>query len=73
MPDVSRPLRRSRTNRQIAGVMGGLAEYFNVDPTLLRVIYVVGSIVSAAFPGVLVYLLLWLLIPEAEDLAGPDA
>ena len=53
--------------------MGGLAEYFRVDATLLRVIYVVGSIVSAAFPGVLVYLLLWLLIPEAERRAGPDA
>ena len=73
MSDVSRPLRRSRTNRQIAGVVGGLAEYFRVDATLLRVIYVVGSIVSAAFPGVLVYLLLWLLIPEAEGPAGPDA
>ena len=73
MPDVSRPLRRSRTNRQVAGVVGGLAEYFRVDPTLLRVIYVVGSIVSAAFPGLLVYVLLWLLIPEAEDHAGPDA
>ena len=70
MPDVSRSLRRSRTNRQIAGVVGGLAEYFRVDPTLLRVLYVVGSIVSAAFPGVLVYILLWLLIPEAEDPAG---
>jgi phage shock protein C len=66
MPDVSRPLRRSRTNRQVAGVIGGLAEYLRVDPTLLRVIYVVGSIVSAAFPGILVYVLLWLLIPEAE-------
>ena len=73
MPDLSRPLRRSRTNRQIAGVIGGLAEYFRVDATLLRVIYVVGSIVSAAFPGLLVYLLLWLLIPEDEDHAGPDA
>lgn len=73
MPDVSRPLRRSRTNRQIAGVVGGLAEYFRVDATLLRVIYVVGSIISAAFPGVLVYILLWLLIPEAEGPAGPDA
>lgn len=73
MPDVSRPLRRSRTNRMIAGVVGGLAEYFGVDATLLRVVYVVGSIVSAAFPGLLVYLLLWLLIPEAEDRAGPDA
>jgi phage shock protein C len=73
MPDVSRPLRRSRTNRQVAGVIGGLAEYFRVDPTLLRVIYVVGSIVSAAFPGILVYVLLWLLIPEAEGHVGPEA
>jgi phage shock protein C len=73
MPDVSRPLRRSRTNRLIAGVVGGLAEYFGVDPTLMRVVYVVGSIVSVAFPGLLVYLLLWLLIPEAEERAGPDA
>jgi phage shock protein C len=73
MLDVSRSLRRSRTNRQIAGVVGGLAEYFRVDPTLLRVIYVVGSIVSAAFPGILVYLLLWVLVPEAEDRSGPDA
>jgi Putative stress-responsive transcriptional regulator len=70
MTELARPLRRSRTNRQIAGVVGGLAEYFGVDPTLLRVIYVVGSIVSAAFPGVLVYLLLWLLIPEAEGPGG---
>jgi phage shock protein PspC (stress-responsive transcriptional regulator) len=73
MPDVSRPLRRSKTNRLIAGVVGGLAEYFRVDPTLLRVVYVVGSIVSAAFPGILVYILLWLLIPEVEDQPGPDA
>jgi len=51
-------------------VVGGLADYFGVDPTLLRVIYVVGSLVSAAFPGVLVYLLLWLLVPEAGDPAG---
>lgn len=69
MSDMSRPLRRSRTNRQIAGVVGGLAEYFHVDPTLLRVIYVVGSIVSVAFPGILVYALLWLLVPEAD---GPE-
>ena len=73
MPDVSRPLRRSKTDRVIAGVVGGLAAYFGVDPTLLRVVYVVGSIVSAAFPGLLVYVLLWLLIPEAEDRAGPAA
>jgi phage shock protein PspC (stress-responsive transcriptional regulator) len=73
MADVTRPLRRSKTDRVIAGVVGGLARYFGVDPTLLRVVYVVGSVVSAAFPGILVYILLWLLIPEAEDRAGPDA
>jgi phage shock protein PspC (stress-responsive transcriptional regulator) len=67
MADLSRPLRRSRTNRMIAGVVGGLAERFRIDPTLLRVIYVVGSVVSAAFPGILVYLLLWVLIPEADQ------
>ena len=67
MPDLSRPLRRSRTNRMIAGVVGGLAERFGIDPTLLRVIYVVGSVVSAAFPGILVYLILWVLIPEADQ------
>ena len=61
---LSRPLRRSRTNRMIAGVMGGIAEYLGVDATLVRVIFVVGSIVSAAFPGALVYLILWLVIPE---------
>ena len=66
MPDVSRPLRRSRTDRQLAGVVGGLAQYLGVDATVLRVVYVVGSIVSAAFPGILVYLLLWILIPEAD-------
>jgi phage shock protein C len=56
--------RRSRSNRVIAGVIGGIAEYFNMDPTIARVLYVVASVVSAGFPGTLVYLLLWLVIPE---------
>lgn len=64
MPDVRAPLRRSRTNRMIAGVVGGLADYFRIDPTLARVIFVVVSIISAAFPGLLVYIVLWILIPE---------
>lgn len=58
------PLRRSRHNRMIAGVVGGLADYFGLDPTLLRVIYVLVSIFSAAFPGILVYILFWILVPE---------
>ena len=57
------PLRRSNDKRMIAGVLGGIAEHFDLDVTLLRVIYVLVSILSAAFPGALVYLLLWILIP----------
>lgn len=64
MTDLARPLRRSRSKRMIAGVIGGLADYFGLDPTLARVIYVVGSVLSAAFPGILVYILLWVLVPE---------
>lgn len=61
---ASTTLRRSRDNRMIAGVIAGLAEYFNMDVTLARVLFVVVSLLSAAFPGTLVYLLLWLVIPE---------
>lgn len=50
----------------IAGVVAGLAEYFDMDVSMARVIFVIVSIVSAGFPGTLVYLLLWLVIPSEE-------
>lgn len=59
------PLYRSRNDKMIAGVCGGIAQWLGWDPTLVRVGYVIGSILSAAFPGILVYLLLWLLMPKA--------
>ena len=58
-----RRLRRSPDQKMIAGVIGGLAEYFERDVALLRVLYVFISIFSAAFPGIFVYLLLWVIIP----------
>ena len=58
------PLRRSRSNRMIAGVVGGLAEHFGIDPTLARVLYVVGSVISVACPRIIVYVLLWAIIPQ---------
>jgi phage shock protein C len=64
MADFRAPLRRSRSNRMVAGVVAGLAEYFDIDVTLARVVFVIVSIVSAAFPGIIVYIALWLLIPE---------
>ena len=66
MVEMRKPLRRSRTNRMIAGVVGGLAEYWSVDATLARVVFVVVSIISVAFPGIIVYGILWLIIPEGE-------
>lgn len=64
--NTPRSLRRSRSNRMIAGVVGGLADYFGLDPTLARIIYVLVSIFSAAFPGILVYIGLWILIPQED-------
>jgi phage shock protein C len=66
MPDFSRPLRRSVHNRAIAGVCGGLAEYFGLDPTVIRVAYVLLSVLSVGFPGILVYVILWAVIQERE-------
>ena len=57
-------LRRSRRHRLLGGVVGGLADYLGVDPTLARIIYIVASIVSAAFPGILVYIICWVVIPS---------
>ena len=64
MANPANPLRRSRRHRMIAGVCGGLAEWLGWDPTVLRVLYVVVSILSAAFPGAVVYVVLWLVMPE---------
>jgi phage shock protein PspC (stress-responsive transcriptional regulator) len=50
----------------VAGVCGGIADWLGWNPTLVRVLYVVVSVLSAAFPGILVYLALWLLMPQAE-------
>jgi phage shock protein C len=62
---MSTPLRLSRTNRKIAGVCGGLAEWLGWDPTVVRVLYILISVISVAFPGILVYLVLWLVVPRA--------
>jgi phage shock protein PspC (stress-responsive transcriptional regulator) len=59
-----RTLSRSREDRMFAGVVGGIAARFGWNSTWLRIAYVVLSIASAAFPGILVYLILWLLMPE---------
>lgn len=61
------PLYRSRRSKILAGVCGGLAEWLGWDPTWVRILYVVGSILSVAFPGAIVYVILWLVIPKAPQ------
>ena len=65
MPNGSKRLRKSR-NRIIAGVCGGIAEWTGWDATLVRVLYVLISIFSAAFPGILVYIILWIVMPNPD-------
>ena len=62
--DTVKTLRRSRSNRMIGGVVAGLADYIGMDPTLARVLYVLISVFSAAFPGILFYLILMIVVPE---------
>jgi phage shock protein C len=58
------PLHRSTKNSMIAGVCGGIAEWLGWDVTLVRLGYILVSILSAAFPGILVYVILWALMPR---------
>ena len=65
-------LYRSRTDKKIAGVAGGLAEYFSVDPTLVRVLLVLLAIFGGG--GLLAYLLMWIIVPlEPEAGVSPPA
>ncbi len=60
---ATRTLRRSRTNRRLAGVCGGLGEYFGIDPTIIRILFVLLAL-PGGLPGTLLYLILWLVMPE---------
>ena len=72
MNGESKPRRLTRSNREkmIAGVCGGLAEYLNMDPTVVRVLYVLVSVLSAAFPGIIAYIILMFLMPPPEQVTA---
>lgn len=58
-------LTRSR-DKMVGGVLAGIANYFDVDPTIVRIGYVILSIASVGFPGLLAYLIMWAIIPEEK-------
>ena len=60
--DPTRRLYRSRSDRKLAGVCGGLAQFFNLDPTLIRVLFVVLAVLGGS--GILIYLAMWIMVPN---------
>jgi phage shock protein C len=69
MSEATKKLYRSRTERWLAGVCGGLGEYFGVDPTLVRVLFVLFALTFGS--GFLIYLVLWIVIPLEPEGPGP--
>jgi phage shock protein C len=61
---MTKRLFRSADNKVLGGVLGGIGEYFNIDPTLIRLIFVILCLVSLGFPGILGYFIAYLIIPE---------
>ena len=53
-----------RSEKMIGGVLAGIGNYFDLDPTIVRIGYVVLSIASVGFPGLIAYLIMWAIIPE---------
>ncbi len=63
---MEKKLRRSR-DKKLCGVCGGIAEYFELDPTVIRVLFAVLTVFSAAFPGLLLYFILAFVMPKPEE------
>jgi phage shock protein C len=64
----TRKLYRNRSNRQVAGVCGGLAQYFNLDATLIRILFVVLAVLGGS--GLLLYVAMWIIVPNEPSAQG---
>ena len=71
MAEPYKKLFRSKKDRMLGGVAGGLAEYFSVDPTLVRLLFVFVALWLGG--GILVYLIMWIVVPEEPDTVEPPA
>ena len=59
-------LTRSADDRMLAGVAGGLAEYLDIDPVLIRILFVIIALLGGGFIGILIYVVLWIIMPEQD-------
>lgn len=62
---MEKRLFRSRKSRSVAGICGGLAEHLDIDPTIIRIVFVIGTLFTI-FPFLLAYIILWIVIPESN-------
>ncbi len=69
MTEQFKRLYRSRTERQIAGICGGIGLYFEVDPVLVRLALVAATCLTGFLPGIIAYLLAWIIVPEEPHTA----
>ncbi|MEI6139930.1 MAG: PspC domain-containing protein [Mariniphaga sp.] len=59
-------LTRSRNDRMLAGVCGGIADYLIVDPTVVRLVFALATFFTVVFPGILIYLVMWIIVPKDQ-------
>ena len=65
MINMDKQLRRSRTNKMVAGVCGGLGEYLGIDPVVVRLVWTLATLLGFG-TGLLIYLVAWIIIPEDD-------
>lgn len=70
---LKKKLYKSTTDKKISGVCAGIANYFGIDPTIVRIIYVCLSLMSASFPGIILYLALAFILPEDNGMIDTDS
>jgi len=70
---VKKKLYKSSTDKKISGVCAGIANYFGIDPTIIRIIYVCLSLMSASFPGLILYIALAFILPEDDGMIDTDS
>ena len=69
MKNYDKRLYRSKDNKVLAGVIGGLGEYFEIDPVLLRVAYIIISVFTGFFPGIIAYVFMAMVVPKNSEVA----
>lgn len=69
---MEKKLYRSEKNKMIAGVCGGIGEYFNIDPTLIRLAWAILSLPTMFFGGIVIYIAAAIIIPNEYEIRGED-